>query len=131
MATKAVGNWTNAEYRKIRAFLTLALFKHDGSYTKFARKYGVRTYSDFYKVFKTIKENLKKDREGIAFEIIIDMAKSVVGRLKPRMQSTLGIDATFAAFVYVLRTIAFILDDLKTLKVALKKMDDENKSRKK
>jgi len=123
-----VGNWTSAQYRKIQRFLALLIWKKDGSLTKFARKYGVRNYSDLYKVFKTIKENLKKDREAIAFEIIINMAESAVGRLQPFLRRNLSPeDAVFAGFVFVLRTVAFILDDLKTLRIALKKMEEEGR----
>ena len=93
---------------QIKMVLKLAMRKKSGASTKFARKYGIMDYDDYMKFFKDMKQDFKNDREAMAFEKIIDLAKSTTGRLR----RVLG---EFGAFVFVLRTVGLILDDLKRL----------------
>jgi len=106
--------------KQIIQLLRLAMYKKDGKPTKFARKYGIKRWKDFYAIFKLVKENFKRNRESIAFEIIIDLAKSVSGRVSPRL-------GEFGAFVWTLRVVGFIMDDLKYLQKAIKVLEESKK----
>ena len=111
------------DYDTIYAFLTSLLFKKDGSRTKFAKKYNIKSYTDFYKIFKDLKTALKNDREGFAFGIIKDMAKTNVGRIWPKMPGETQEEKIFNAWSVTLDAIALILDNLKVLQKVLKTME--------
>ena len=117
--------FSKKEYQLVKAFLTIALFKKDGSRTKFARKYNIKNYRDFYAFFKLLKQNLKNDREGIAFGMIKDLAKSYVGRVWVRMPGEDQETKVFNAWSHTFDMISLILDNLNVLRQALTQMDKE------
>jgi len=115
------------DYKMIFGFLRALLYKKDGSRTKFAKKYNIKNYSDFYTLFKEIKQHLKNDREGIAFGIMKDMAKVNVGRIWSKMPGNTPEEKVFNAWSVTLDAIATTLDNLKVLKSALKQMEEDEK----
>ena len=89
------------------------MYNSDGSLSKFARTYGLRTYDDLYDFLLKIKnEGFRKDHIIIGFEPIIKMAEVVIPKLINRKVFNDFIPAM--AFTY--RTIAEIIDDLRILK---------------
>jgi len=116
---------TQKEYQRLKAFLTLCMVKSDGSMTKFARKYAIKKFEDFYAFFKELKQNLKKDREGFAFGMMKDMAKTYVGRVWRRMPGKSPEEKVFNAWSVTLDYIALALDNLKILQKVLRQMDTE------
>jgi len=116
---------TPQEYRKLKIFLTNLMVKSNGSLTKFARKYSIEKFSDFYQVFKELKKNLKTDKEGLAFAVIKDAAKTYVGKVWRRMPGSSPEQKVFNAWSVTLDYIALILDNLKVLKETLKQMEKE------
>jgi len=113
------------DYKTIYRFLTFLLYKSDGSRTKFARKYAVKGFEDFYAIFKDLKQKLKNDREGLAFGIMKDMAKTYVGRIWANMPGETPQQKVFNAWSHTLDVIALILDNLAVLKEALKRMQQD------
>jgi len=113
------------EYQLIKLFLIDLLYKKDGSRTKFAKKYNVKSFKDFYVIFKQIKQNLRNDREGFAFGIMKDMAKVYVGKVWNRMPGNTPEEKIFNAWSVALDRIALILDNLKILQSVLNRIDKE------
>jgi len=106
--------------KQIKRLLALAIVKSDGKPTAFAKRFGIKRFADFYAVFKEMKKLFKTDRESVAFEIIIMLAQSVTGRV------TKG-DPTkeFMAWTWVLRTVGYVMDDLRLLKKAIEELEKE------
>ena len=104
---------------QIKAVLTAGLYKKDGSRTSFAKKFGIKTYMDYEKYFKDMKKNFKNDRESQAFAMIIEFAKSAVGRFAKQL-------GDFGSFVFIIRTMGLILDDLRRLREVLNELEAKN-----
>ena len=111
--------WIVTEIKKL---IDLSFTRSNGRPTKFALKYGIKHYRDYIALFKQIKAMLKRDREPIAFEIIIDMAKSVVGRLTGADPSP---EEYFMAFVWTLRRVGLAIDNLKLVEQAVKELQQK------
>jgi len=116
---------TEKEYQRLKLFLTLCMYKSNGTLTKFARKYAIEKFEDFYAFFKELKKNLKSDREGFAFGMLKDLAKTYVGRIWRRMPGQSPEEQVFNAWSVTLDLVALALDNLKVLQKALKQMDVE------
>ena len=116
---------TQTEYRRLKAFLTNLMVKSDGSFTKFARKYSIKSFRDFEKFFRNVKKLLKNDDEGLAFGMIKDAAKTYVGKVYRRMPGKTDEEKVFNAWSVTLDYIALALDNLKYLKKVLEQMDKE------
>jgi len=102
-----------------RYYLTLhdILYNSDGSLSKFARTYGIRTYDDLYQLLLKIKnEGFRKDHIIIGFEPIIKMAEVVI----PKVIKRGVVNEYIPAMSFTLRTIAEIIDDLRILKKMFK-----------
>ena len=113
----------------------LALWKADGTPTKFAKTYNIEKPEDLYEFLKGVKEDLKNDRESQAFDKLTDMSRSVFGRARSYFYTRLvrrGVDeeeaadrAPFAAHQFVLRTVGYALDNLTKLRGAFKHFTKE------
>ena len=106
---------------QIARLLELAYVRSDGRPTKFALKYLIDQPKDFIALFKIIKENFKRGRESISFEIIIDMAKSALGRFVGSQKTP---ERYFMGTVWVFRTVGLAMDDLRLVKDAVKILEE-------
>ena len=106
---------------QIAKLLELAYVRSNGKPTKFVRKYLIDQPKDFIALFKIIKENFKRGRESISFEIIIDMAKSAIGRFVGAQRTP---ERYFMATVWVFRTVGLAMDDLRLVKDAVKVLEE-------
>jgi len=116
------------DIQRLKTFLTACLYKSNGSMTKFARKYAIEKYSDFYKFFKTLKQNLKNDQEGFAFGMLKDLIKTYVGKVWREMPGQNPEDKVFNAWSVGLDIVALALDNLKVLQSVLNDLDNQSKN---
>jgi len=126
------------EVIKMLLFMNFAIFKKDGTLTKFAEKYKIRKntwYEDLYSVLKQMKEEYKSDRERNAFtEIMKSLALSSISRASAWIYDTyvktddgnkeeqLLTSRTFAE-AWFFNTMGITLDNLLKFKSVVKLMD--------
>ena len=122
-------NVSRPMFNRLMLLTLFALRKKDGSPTKFAKRFGIDSPAKLYRFLKDVKKDLKNDREVDAFYKLTELSKSAFGRmrhwLEERYREDLEDDpgrAAFAAHVFIMRTFGFALDNLNSLKAALKRV---------
>ena len=123
--------------RRILIFVNFAMYKKDGSLTKFAEEANIANYKELYEYLKGIKQNYRNDHEIEAFTIKTNkMANSVYSRASAWIFNTFVkyedmedkekyITSGLYAQAFFIKTFGQIMENLKILRKVFNKLEKE------
>jgi hypothetical protein len=114
----AVGMGPNKFFRIYRTLFEV-IYNTDGTYTKFATMYNIRSFEDLYEVMKKVKRLMLTDHMEDGWDKYIRLMYMVA---YPKLIKKGLFDDPVHAINFVQRTIYEVLDDLRIMKKVFKIM---------